>query len=972
MITRYTLSLQKELLKPTSVSADFFQSGNTGFSLDYFYGPYDTPENGGLLQFTYEDEDENIVTRPNIDLDGPSGEDGVWHLEEGVPVYNTRLDYQKALAKQMLIDVKQFFVGKKVAFITDDGKSKEYVVTPDPESVTGELHFEDADLLDLYTVNFMTTNGSGAQAPVQTVSKFYSLPKSEFIAPNEVYNGKIVGQLFEGWSFGYTDRNNEHILGDDVYAVGQTVNLADLCESAGVSGKEVTFYAQYMTHTDVLVNFENGHYTSDGTFVSLDGGDDMSGYIQIQSSLNQNNQKPADWDTAYSSYFTKTVVVTDNAYRYIKVDWRAVWNNESYHDFMHSDYEWTSTHFAEWFPGGVWNIDPTMAENLAKTNETPILVYTKNGDETDTWNMKSLARKRDWYAIMPSLGITYTYSKCGPDYLNYENMDLYTHIVRDSMAVFNNGSLVGDVQYDCKDSTNLKAFHKGQVQLDTEINSVYADRFEFEKWEIEPKTAIGTQWIDIPGAESESTSRNLSMVLDTMYTPTGYEDSIPASGYVFRAVYRKRSDYYSRIKPESNSSQAHGSVSGHVDIYCKLRDNRGIIRPYDSLGVIGRLNQDGTLSTTGVLSQNVFSVSQSGDKFELDSKALVSIKLVPVSGEIGTTLYCWTSSDGSRHSSSEIEFNPLPGADYGYKAWFADNSNLNAVVRVNKRKSTPTGGSLATEYNGSTVGIYGWMYQDDRTGTTTGSSEHPEMMPGMEHLYEQHVSVTELGTVVHMRPVGNFESSQPGWNNNIASSDTAAHTGDNYTKVINENDYIGTEAVLPLENGTTNWCCLKATEAEPNGARFVSWSDGNTENPRLVSVDMPVTYQYTAVFMGEPLSMSGITPEQEEANMFIAYDLNVSGNNGGNAHFGTRYATLETERDMMTVTKPNSYEVFVTVNQIGIGGDPKLNAEYSSLNDFVKSASVEETVVGTSVVYDYNGNEYREETIINGFELTTE
>lgn len=201
MIRNYNLGTAfASLAKPTGIGKGYFHNNDAGFTLDYLYGPYDVPENEGILQFTYEDADENTVIRPTQLIDGDPGPEGTWNYNQSnVPVYNTRLDYQKALAEQMLRDIDQFFVGKKVAFITDEGKAKEYVVVPVPNTDPVELEFEDADLADIYTVKFMTINGSGAQADVETVTKFYTLPQSLFIPPKETLNGKTIDQLFEGW-----------------------------------------------------------------------------------------------------------------------------------------------------------------------------------------------------------------------------------------------------------------------------------------------------------------------------------------------------------------------------------------------------------------------------------------------------------------------------------------------------------------------------------------------------------------------------------------------------------------------------------------------------------------------------------------------------------------------------------------------------------------------------------------------------
>lgn len=947
MIRNYNIDTAfASLAKPTGISQSYFNTNESGFTLDYLYGPYDVPENEGILSFSYEDEDENIIIRPTQSIDGDPGPEGTWNYnEQDVPVYNTRLDYQKALAEQMLTDMKQFFIGKRVAFITDEGKAKEYVVAPIPNSDPVELHFEDADLLDIYTVKFETVNGvGGAQADVQTVSKFYSLSKSEFDAPTETYDGQTVPQLFEGWHFGYTD-SGALVIGDTAYQVGQSVNLADLCDTHNITNREVTFYAQYMNRDAVAVDFKNGYYKADGSFADLDGGDDMGGYMKVQDALDQDNEKPEDWDRAYASYFTRNE--THSPYcSYSNVSWRKVWRwlgNNAVSDTR----EWTQDHFATWFPNGTWNTDPSLASNMLSSDGSGHLqfVYTPGADETGLSD-KDKVKARNWYMITvrgDGFGALYTYTPCESDYDDYEHSDLYTHIVRDSFSMFDNGSVMGDVHYDCMDGTHFEAFQGTIVKLNTTISDLYSDRYEFDRWEVVPMKWEDDGMSEIENATETYTSINPSFRLDTEYIPqdaTDSENPVSADGYIFRAVYRKRDEYYCRLHLATNSGS--GTPSGTVAVTCKYVRAR---RPNLYAMTVGTLDSNGDYTLNPNLEHsNVVQLTQDG--FEFDPNVVKFITLTANVNTQGGMFYCWTDGSSSR-GPILADIPTSMGEDLSYKAWFATEGDVKAKVKVGRRLNHA--GNIATSFNGSTVGIYGWMYANAVTGeAVSGNNQH--MLPDRAYLYNE----SAYGELEEYYPV------TARTNNTIdtiqAITNTGAENSQRFIMQIDETVQLDNPSYITIDETGHGYCFVKATEGQNNGARFLMWSDGNTSASRLVDVTLPTEYQFTAIFEGTPMSLSD---DRAVATVGI-HDLSILTEN---VHPSTNELSESLLENTMRVDI-DGVSVFVHADGVGSADEPAALDSCRTVSEIIaETIPTQQPQPTGSEFYDASGNLYEGTTI---------
>ena len=985
MITRYTLSLQKELLKPTSVSADFFQSGNTGFSLDYFYGPYDMPENDELLQFTYEDEDENIITRPNANLDGPSGEDGVWHTEDSNPVYNTRLDYQKALAKQMLTDVKQFFPGKKVAFIDDYGNPVEYVVIPrTEEGHEDELYFEDARLVDMYKVSFDSLEAQGAQNPVEVVSRYYTLPKSEFTPPTEKRQGdwRIYPMLFGGWVFG------KDVAGSDVpqllgptYSVGQAVDLAEICRANNIKKSEVKFYATYITSSAVMVDFENGYYNGENEFVSFDGKSDMSGYLKVQVGNNPNNEAPDDWTYAYESYFTRGTDFSsadneDERCTYYARGWYWPWQKLQNKTVVQlaAGYQWTEDNFNSWFddvPTGSFNPwFPNQSSNMSG-NSAPEYVYVGTIDEVTKDNFKAVS----WYKLEKGVGRQFYYTKCGPHYNDYRNEDLYTQIVRDSYTMFNNGEMYDDTVYDCFAADMYTAYNGITLQLNTEMRPFYSEKYEFDCWEVVPMKYNSQQddgYVEIQGAKYSDNCKYATVRLDSTYDETVDEETVtlPADKYVFRAVYRVREGFYAKLSIANNYIDSLDNCpKGSVVVRGTVKTMRGDKRTL----TIGTLGYDGDFTISASIDvDNNIKVVQSLDEdgyrvLSMDPRFVLSFNLTPVPDNIGTdAFYTWTGDVTEVNRLTKQTGRPVEAdGDYRYKAWFVHNGDVSATVRVTKRLSTPQT-NVVQGFNGSTVGVYGWKYMDNTNGNPVGT----EVISNLGYMFdkssvsESYVSVTQT-PMFSVVPVSNTDGAQL-----ITLSPTAL-----YGMTIDESNPLDNPASISIDETHHGYCYVKATEGANNGAKFIMWSDGDTNPVKKVDVTMPTLYEYTAVFQGEPITVDGLG-DSAVASALASYNWQASntGNGGGNTPTNTWYedeAVMNNlSHNLIQVEMGGDRSMFVNVPGAGVTDDPTVISEFSEVERIlVEKTPVAEPVAGNTV-YDYNGNQYKETVVETGKNVT--
>lgn len=898
MITNYNISRPSSFARPAAISKNY----DSGFTLDYFYGPYDTPD--GNLTFSYTDTTTfETIVRPNADMDGQQG--GTWDTDNQTPVYNSRLNYQKALAKQMLTDFNQFFVGKKVCFIDDEGNPVEYFVVPDPEN-EGELHFEDASSLssEVYRVLFNVipnSGASGSQAPVEVGFNYYTLPVCKFTPPTDPtpVNGASIPMLFLGWRFGYTN-GGEVVLQGDTYDAGEAVNLKDIVNtysSYGVTNDNITFYATYTTNVSVDVDFENGFYDENDNFQSIDTGSGRGyGYIQVQDGSAADNEKPLDWDVAWSSYF-----VTNN-------------NN-------------------------------TVLEPVASNN-----------------------------------------------YELYKSRDLYVRVIRDSYAMFNNGEIIGGtVEYDNLASVhNDQALQYASIQLNSEIIPPYNSAYVFDHWEI---TAYGYQPNDVRKHWIEDYLLNIPFVnawfkLDAKYSyqQQGVPVTQEAAGYKFRAVYRKREGYFAKMRIETNYMELNGS-EGPKGTITIVGDYKTVTNTLVENAEIATVDYDGHYYNGNCPGVNVINPQEGTPYLEIDPSIVLNVTLQAAVIE-PALFYVWSKDDDDKRltpyepTASEIEIRQ--GIDYRYKAWFVFANDITAKVRVNKRLSSPTGQNVFSQYNGSSVGIYGYKYANIYSGGTLAPEEVNQDIPNVPYLYvdvaeeanapsQQTIGggSVEIGTAVAINnkpyPITFTETTLAEYQSHGA---TQSEIEDPWRPrqigmVIDESNELDNPVLLPIMQTGHNYCFIKASVGDNDGAPFLYWSDGNTNPVRLVDVTLPKLYTFTAVFQAQPIALPAQIEERQVAELAISDIENNDDDDNNNVFpFSSDIALSRIEANMVefnSTNDNNDNSVFINIPGIGHHLNPLSNSEFNNTLNFIRETApnVSEIADVTTTVYDYQGNQYQ-------------
>ena len=1027
MIKQYPQGSFISISKPHTIAESYIEANGDGFTVDYLYGPYDTPDDSPL-NFSYDDDDGNTVNRPNYEYDAPEA----YEESNGQLVYRTKLYYQKALAEQILRDTNQFFVGRKVAFINDDGdKAVEYAVV----SKDNILCFEETDSnpLEIYTINFRSLQTDGAQAPITVASRYFTMPRSSFVTPQKM--------LFEGWQFGYENADNEIVFDVDdneediMYDYGHIADLHEICDRLHIGNNTLTCFACYASADGVVVEFESGVYNN-GVWSSLNGSEDFSGYIKVQSGDDAaTNTQPDDWAELHSAYFT----ISDNDqagyYSYTEVSAKILWRkyeNLILHDQSTNvnpiwSAEWTKENFISWFGSNEgWKSNPEEAFGMSLGSDCPPYVYITSINESTipVNNKKELVLSRTWYVLDRSSGTNRIYTPCKSSYELYKNQDLYTLKVRNGFSMFNNGELIGNVHYDCVGSV-IRAYQNATLQFNSDIIEPYNDRFQFDHWEVIPQqrtyNTTDLTYSNIQDASYELPYENSVTTLNSCYTHytlsnemgnnVTEETIVPADRYVFRAVYRKRLDKYTKLTVTTNYT-AQGP-QGNVEVYCTYKNFRNETKTKQVAEFSGN-DQKGIVTVPFDLSGEYFFYDDDEKSFYIYPKVVSEVQLYTNPQNIENTQgsssnpdisigYCWTDESNeivqyvNIDSTKPYNTNPLiidiknGEKEYKYKAWFVYQNDTTGVLTVGRRKETPTGNaSLATTYNGSNVGIYDYIKTNYSTGETNEGSMFDEVSaehvnPGMEYTWyvpDYETVTASSGNTRAQQDTGHAESilennhqqqvSYPSnaqtAQNSLANLDfTAVPYNQQWDKIIDLNNQYSSPLVgVPL--GREYF--IYATEGQNDGAKFLRWSDGVTTNPRLVKVALPLTYKYVAVFEGAPMTANTSDSAQLFHSDLSYYDLTVVNNNGSNIadinNLSDTLNMIEVDRDDITVG-------YVNNSDIGVSHTPSASKDYTAIQQLGEANNDNGEPVGSpTITYDYNGTQFKSENIKNGVTVEIE
>lgn len=842
-------------IAPLSVNL-YYPNGN----VDALYGPYSAPKTEDLY-FTYEKYGESIRVP-----------------KEGV--FTSKLEYAKELAKHYLTEKGVFTLGRKVLLINDEEKPIEYTVSNNNE---GNIDLVDSVEVNIYQLNFNSTDAEGAMISYEVYGDYYNLPESKFITPKYVTISGIRDQIFMGWRVYKPSQNNENemLLSENVYSVPSLINLSENFYFNN-NKKVVDLYTEYIIPEEVTIDFEDIIYDSD--YIDENSNIvDLGGYIKLETYNTDDGNietiKPDDWDYNYNSYFYTEG--SKNYYTYIQVSSIDVYEE----NFMPtSDNQWNKDNYGKWFQGNYEpNKYPPLYNNLElKSNiqesELPQYVWepAKHFNSNLDFGMLRYTQRK-WYKLekKPTTKEKFYVACSGNLWSQYKNETLYTKPVINKLSMFSNGKLYGDVLYDTFNEGLITANTGSTIQISSELREPYKSKYIFDHWLIEVYETINTSQ---PQYTHEYTTSTTTFIFDDIKHKKSSNDEY-CDYYKIKAIYKKRPTYCKLFLTTNSNNE---NLLGNTCIYGMVKTKNVYINDNaisnESRIKLCEINNKGEY----IISENIKGVSTEVipstvnelniTYFKIDTERYPTIQIVGepyfsdnmVEGSI-PRFFKWTGC--IENTCSSIDLTLIMGGIYELKSWFIYDGDLKAKVNIKKYT-----GDIINATN-ITVGIYDWKneYLTCENGILNigNLEEQPKkylLDNSRDSIFNFNTDISKSNNKKYITGMNYNSTSKPNINILPNENNPSIRRCIDIEKRLDESGV----AYIDIDNVEKRNGCYLIVEVEhtdQNKFRFNGWSDGNTDYTeefieveggynktryiRYIEVDSTDTYTFVAMLSPE-------------------------------------------------------------------------------------------------------------------------
>lgn len=846
----------------------YIPSGN----VDGLYGPYTAPSDKNEWYIEYVD-----------------GNGDTKRLPDKTSVYETKYDYAKALATLVMQQKNTFNLGQKISIVGDDNKPLEHTVVYNED---GNLELIDSRYVDIFNINFHSLQTTGAMQGYQVSGKFFNLPESKFITPTFERDGIQYNKIFHGWRFGEIV-NSDVILSNDIY---NALELVDLSEHYTLEGteKQINLYGEYIIPEDVIVDFENQFLDEDGTnFEDNYHLDDfcVSEFDYYDDENKIVYKKPEDWDSNYKTYY----YINDNNneikyYTFQEVAWLVVYTDDTNHDNMTrgDDYCWSSYNTkigTNTNTGVYWNINKEYTNILYNPNQYQYITINDDNyyntkyvwqpiegvEGYNSTNKQVAYSSRKWYKLVLKSTFRNTFTNTNVQCINsnfdeYKYYKLYTNPVINSLSMFSNGSLYGDVVYDLFETSLLTA-HTGCItQISTELRPPYNRKFEFSHWVVNAYDDNQTSHITSTKTYNKPIT---SFKLEELKLNTNSNEDKYCDYYKIIPVYKKRNSFAKLLLTTNLSKE---EKFGTIEILTTPQtvktkeinnDNTIINTTLITPNRIGGIDKDGNLfiepNVSGITIEEItIGEDENKKKYQcfkinIEKYSTIKIKAIPTESQTKgqTPLFLkWTGT--IEQENDTIDLNLTGGGFYELKSWFILDGDLMAKVHL-LRYSGEFGKIIGVD-----VGIYGWKYSMleniDKVITIKDESPTPN------YLSYNTTSVFDVNSVQNHNNRTITGLNYVATSRDVNANLTPLFNTQVFTKTIDEDNQLDINGIAYIDiTNNENGCYLYINVTNEASHEFVGFGDDDTNYTteiltnsikyiRYIEVSAPLDYSFIVNF----------------------------------------------------------------------------------------------------------------------------
>ncbi len=856
----------------------YIPSGN----VDGLYGPYTAPSN-----------DKNDWYIEYVDGNGDTK-----RLPNNTSVYETKYDYAKALATLVMEQKNTFNLGQKVSIVGDDNKPLEHTVVYNED---GNLELVDSRYVDIFNINFHSLQTTGAMQGYQVSGKFFNLPESKFITPTFERDGIQYNKIFHGWRFGKIV-NSDVILSNDIY---NALELVDLSEHYTLEGteKQINLYGEYIIPEDVIIDFENQFLDEDGTnFEDNYHLDDfcVSEFDYYEDENKIVYKKPEDWDSNYKTYY----YINDNNneinyYTFQEIAWLLVYTDDTNHDITRGDdYCWSSNNTkigTNTNTGVYWNINKEYTNILYNPNQYQYIIINDDNyyntkyvwqpiegvEGYNSTNKQVAYSSRKWYKLVLKSTFRNTFTNTNVQCINsnfdeYKYYKLYTNPVINSLSMFSNGSLYGDVVYDLFETSLLTAQTGCITQISTELRPPYNRKFEFSHWLVNAYEDNQTSHISNTKTYNKPIT---SFKLEELKVNTNSNDDKYCDYYKIIPVYKKRNSFAKLLLTTNLSNE---EKFGTIEILTtpqtvktkEINDNNTIINTtlFNPNRIAG-IDKDGNLFiSTNVSGITIDEITIGEDEnkktyqcfnIDIEKYPTIKIKAIPTESQTKGQIPLFLKWTGTIEQENDtIDLNLTGGGFYELKSWFILDGDLMAKVHLMKYS-----GEFG-RIQGVTTRIYGWKYSmmSNIDNLIQISNDTPQVKEYLSYNQNSILNTTTTKTTNRTITGLNYATTSKNTNANLIPLNST----EVFTKVIDDENQLDVNGTAYIDiSNNENGCYLYIEIGNNSPFEFTGWGDSSTDYTteilndggikyvRYIEVDAPLDYSYVANFNRKVNSQTG-------------------------------------------------------------------------------------------------------------------